>query len=189
MATAEDDLNEADETFKVTITAPDPEVAGVSLGDAEAVGTITDDDGLTVSVAGPGANVEEGQTATFTVTVTGTSTTAVVVSYEVDTGASTAAAADYTAPSETELTISAGVASGTIQIVTNTDAVLEPDETLVLKLTAASTAGEVGVSTTAATAAATIEDKGTVTVSVRDAQASEGESVQFDGGAVWGGVE
>ena len=59
--------------------------AGVSLGDAEAVGTITDDDGLTVSVAGPVANVEEGQTATFTVTVTGTSTTAVVVSYEVDT--------------------------------------------------------------------------------------------------------
>ena len=179
VATVEDELNEADETFKVTITAPDPEVAGVSLGDAEAVGTITDDDGLTVSVAGPGANVEEGQTATFTVTVTGTSTTAVVVSYEVDTGASTAAAADYTAPSETELTISAGVASGTIQIVTNTDTVLEPDETLVLKLTAASTAGEVGVSTTAATAAATIEDKGTVTVSVRDAQASEGESVQF----------
>ena len=117
----------------------------MSLGDAEAVGTITDDDGLTVSVAGPGANVEEGQTATFTVTVTGTSTTAVVVSYEVDTGASTAAATDYTAPSETELTISAGVASGTIQIVTNTDTVLEPDETLVLKLTAASTAGEVGV--------------------------------------------
>ena len=66
VATAEDELNEADttETFKLTITAPDPEVAGVILGDAEAVGTITDDDELTVSVAGPGANVEEGQTAT-----------------------------------------------------------------------------------------------------------------------------
>ena len=91
VATAEDELNEADETFTVAlsgVTLP----AGVSLGDAEAVGTITDDDGLTVSVAGPVANVEEGQTATFTVTVTGTSTTAVVVSYEVDTGASTAAA-------------------------------------------------------------------------------------------------
>ncbi len=180
VATVEDELNEADETFKLRITAPDPEVAGVSLGDAEAVGTITDDDELTVSVAGPGANVEEGQTATFTVTVTGTSTTAVVVSYEVDTDASTAAAADYTAPSETELTIGAGVASGTIEVVTNTDAVLEPDETLVLKLTGASTAGEVGVSTTAATAQATIEDKGAVTVSVKAAQASEGESVQFD---------
>ena len=38
------------------------------------LGTILDDDALTVSVAGPDANVEEGQTATFTVTVTGTST-------------------------------------------------------------------------------------------------------------------
>ena len=167
VATVEDELNEADETFKLRISAPDPEVAGVSLGDAEAVGTITDDDGLTVSVAGPGANVEEGQTATFTVTVTGTSTTAVVVSYEVDTDASTATATDYTAPSGTELTIGAGVASGTIQIVTNTDTVLEPDETLVLKLTAASTAGAVSVATATATATATIEDTDTVTVSVK----------------------
>ena len=152
----------------------------VSLGDAEAVGTITDDDELTVSVAGPGANVEEGQTATFTVTVTGTSTSAVVVSYEVDTDASTATATDYTAPSETELTIGAGVASGTIEVVTATDAVLEPNETLVLKLTGASTAGAVGVSATAATAQATIEDKGMVSVSVKAAQAIEGESVQFE---------
>ena len=179
VATVEDELNEADETFKLTISAPDPEVAGVSLGDAEAVGTITDDDELTVSVAGPVANVEEGQTATFTVTVTGTSTTAVVVSYEVDTDASTAAApGDYTALSEVELTIGVGETSGTIEVVTNTDAVLEPDETLVLKLTGASTAGAVGVSATAATA--TIEDNGTVKVSVADRKASEGGSVGFE---------
>ena len=62
--------------------------------------------------------------------------------------------------------------------MTATDAVLEPDETLVLKLTAASTAGAVSVAT--ATAQATIEDPGTVTVSVGDAQASEGDSVQFE---------
>ncbi len=154
----------------------------MSLGDAEAVGTITDDDELTVSVAGPVANVEEGQTATFTVTVepqTKDSTTAVVVSYEVDTDASTAAApGDYTAPSEVELTIGVGETSGTIEVVTNTDAVLEPDETLVLKLTGASTAGAVGVSATAATA--TIEDNGTVKVSVADRKASEGGSVGFE---------
>ena len=102
--------------------------------------------------------MEEGQTATFTVTVTGTSTSEVVVSYEVDTTASTATSGeDYTAlPSQAELTIGAGVASGTIEVATKTDAVLEPDETVVLKLTAASTAGEVSVST--ATAQATIED-------------------------------
>ena len=166
VATTADDLNEADETFTVSlsgVTVPD----GVSLNadKDEATGTIEDDDALTVSVAGPVVNVEEGQTATFTVTVTGTSTTAVVVSYEVDTGASTATSEDdYTAPSETELTIGAGVASGTIEVATNTDAVLEPDETLVLKLTAASTAGEVSVSTAAT---ATIEDTGAVKVSVK----------------------
>ena len=69
--------------------------------------------------------------------------------------------------------------------MTNTDAVLEPNETLVLKLTAASTAGAVSVAT--ATAEATIEDPGTVTVSVKDAQASEGEAVSF-GWSDWGGV-
>ena len=184
VATVEDELNEAHETFTLTISGPDPEVAGVSVSDAEAVGTIEDDDELTVSVAGPGANVEEGQTATFTVTVgpqTKESTAAVVVSYEVDTGASTASSGDdYTAPSGTELTIGVGETSGTIEIETETDTVLEPDETLVLKLTGASTAGAVSVATATATATATIEDKGTVTVSVADGKASEGGSVAFE---------
>ena len=148
VATTEDDLTEADETFTVSLTVPDgvtlPDGVSVDADKDEATGTILDDDALTVSVAGPDANVEEGQTATFTVTVTGgTSTAAVEVSYEVDTVASTATATDdYTAPSGTVLTIGAGVASGTIDIVTKTDAVLEPDETLVLKLTGVSTAGE-----------------------------------------------
>ena len=182
VATVEDELNEAAETFTVALSGVKlPEDVSLNADKDEAEGTITDDDELTVSVAGPGAKVEEGQTATFTVTVTGTSTSAVVVSYEVDTGASTATSGDdYTAPSETELTIGAGVASGTIEVATATDAVLEPDETLVLELTAASTAGEVSVSETAAEATATIEDTGAVKVSVEDAAAIEGESVQFE---------
>ena len=163
VATVEDELNEAAETFTVSlsgVTLPD----GVSLNadKDEATGTIEDDDALTVSVAGPGANVEEGQTATFTVTVTGTSTSAVVVSYEVDTACvdgELRRRLHGAAGPGVQLTIGAGVASGTIQIVTATDAVLEPDETLVLKLTAASTAGAVSVAA-AATAQATIEDHG-----------------------------
>ena len=166
VATAEDDLNEADETFTVAlsgVTLP----AGVSLGDDDAVGTITDDDELTVSVAGPGANVEEGQTATFTVTVTGTSTTAVVVSYEMDTDASTATSGDLHG-AERGATIGARVASGTIEVVTATDAVLEPNETLVLKLTGASTAGE--LTCRRRRRRRQRRSAGTVTVSVRDAQ-------------------
>ena len=107
--------------------------------------------------------------------------------------ASTAASGeDYTAlPSQAELTIGAGVASGTIQIVTNTDTVLEPDETLVLKLTAASTAGEVSVSDDDGDRRRS-RITGAVKVSVEDAQAIEGESVQFEvelSGAVSSEVE
>ena len=167
VATTGDALNEADETFTVGLTVPD----GVTLPDgvvvgADATGTIEDDDAVTVSVAGPDANVEEGDAAEFTVTVAGaTRTAAVEVSYEVDTTASTASAGtDYTAPSATVLTIAAAETSGTIEIATLTDTVLEPDETLVLKLTAVSTAGDASVTTASATA--TIEDTGTVTVSV-----------------------
>ncbi len=182
VATTEDDLNEADETFTVALTVPDgvtlPE--GVVLGTG-GTGTIEDDDEVTVSVAGPGANVEEGDDAEFTVTVSGgTRTAAVEVSYEVDTTASTATATDdYTAPSATVLTIGAAETSGTIEIATIEDTVLEPDETLVLKLTGVSTAGDASVSTASATA--TIEDTGTVTVSVddADAQADEGDGVSF----------
>ena len=85
VATVEDELNEAAETFTVALSGVKlPEDVSLNADKDEATGTIEDDDGLTVSVAGPGANVAEGQvTATFTVTVTGTSTTAVVVSYEV----------------------------------------------------------------------------------------------------------
>ena len=102
------------------------------------------------------------------------------VSYEVDTAASTATATDdYTAPSGTVLTIAAAETSGTIEIATLTDTVLEPDETLVLKLTGVSTAGEADASTTASSATATIEDTGAVKVSVEAAEADEGDAVRF----------
>ena len=56
---------------------------------------------------------------------------------------------------------------------------LEPDETLVLKLTGVSTAGDADVSTTASSATATIEDTGAVKVSVEAAEADEGDAVRF----------
>ena len=101
VTTTEDALNEADETFTVGLTVPD----GVTLPDGVSLvgtrtrrtGTIDDDDAVTVSVAGPDANVEEGDAAEFTVTVAGaTRTAAVEVSYEVDTTASTASAGPTT---------------------------------------------------------------------------------------------
>ena len=99
--------------------------------------TIEDNDELAASVTGPDS-VDEGELARFTVKLGGgTGTAPVVVSYEVSGTAK--APGDYTAPSGT-LTIDAGQASATIAIQTNTDNEIEPDETLVVTLTTATTA-------------------------------------------------
>ena len=139
---------QAEETFTVTLTGSNLP-AGVSLGTATATGTITDDEALTVSVAGP-LTVVEGNTATFTVSVAGgTSTAPVVVTYTVG-GTATAGGTDYTAPG-VMLTLDAGASSGTIAIPTLDDMVLDRGETLSVTLTNASTsAGTVTVGSPAA---------------------------------------
>ena len=83
--------------------------------------------------------------------------------------------------------MAAAETSGTIEIATLTDTVLEPDETLVLKLTGVSTAGEASVTTASATA--TIEDTGAVKVSVEAAECRRGRRGEVRGGAVRRGVE
>ena len=95
--------------------------------------TIEDNDELSASVSVPEA-VAEGEVAPFTVTLRGGESTApVVVSYTVSGTAK--APGDYTAPSGS-LTIQSGESSGRIPIQTNTDNEIEPDETLVVTLTA-----------------------------------------------------
>ena len=106
----DDDLNEADETFTVSLSAPaDPSTPlNATLADPAATGTITDDDALTVAVTAAADVVAEGEQARFPVTVRGgTSTVAVAVTYTV--GGTATAGEDYTAPSGT-LTLAAGAA-------------------------------------------------------------------------------
>ncbi len=150
VVTLNDDLVEADETFTVKltgVTAPD----GVNLDEDadEATGTITDNDALRVSVAPEETPVDEGDIATFIVSLSDSTRAAdVVVVYEV--GGSATAPSDYVAPDGT-LTIGSGSTSGTIDIQTETDYVLEIDETLIVTLqSATSTGGPVTLSKTAA---------------------------------------
>ena len=148
VATMEDTLAEADETFAVTLTAvnlpPALATLNTELGPAATV-MIVDDDKLTVSVTGP-ESVVEGAVATYTVTLAGgTGSAAVVVDYNTDDSTATEDK-DYTAPSG-KLTITAGAESGRIAIQTTADKVVEPRETLVVKLTGAETAGTVTVGT------------------------------------------
>ncbi len=108
MDTTEDDLDEPDEGFTVTLTVPDGVTvpAGVTVQATAATGTIRDDDVLSAAVSREAATVVEGQWAEFPVTVSdGTSTAEVVVAYAV--GGTATAGTDYTAPSG-ELTITSG---------------------------------------------------------------------------------
>ena len=169
---ADDGLDEADETFTVTLSAP----LHATLSAATATGTIRDDEELAVSVAAVAENVVEDTTAQFEVTVGGgTGTAPVAVSYAV--GGTATPGTDYVAPSGT-LTLAAGAASGTIGIATLADGVLDPGETLQVALSGASTATR-PVQVSGSPATATIVDAGTVTASVAAAAATEGEEVTF----------
>ena len=144
-----------------------------------ATAEITDNDALRAAISEHADNVPEGTAATFTVTLSSTppgveSTADVVVVYTVG---GTATSADYTAPSDTRLTIDSGESSGTITIPTSTDSVLDPGETIVVTLTSASTAGTVTVDPTAVTT--TLVEQGTETVSVAAATATEGAAANF----------
>ena len=176
VTTLQDMLAEASETFTVTLTElvlPD----GVTLGTAMATGTITDDDTLTAAVTAGAATVAEGTKASFPVKLTGgTSTADVMVTYTV-TGTATAGT-DYTAPGGT-LTIPARNASGTIEIQTAADDVLDASETLVVTLTKASTTkGTAAVDPAAATTA--ITDVGSLTVSESSLTVTEGDATGAD---------
>ena len=171
VATTPDDLNEADESFTLRLTLL-TQLGGLTLERTSATGTITDDDTLTAAVSATSGIIAEGESATFEVTLAGgTSTADVEVDYTV--GGTADAGADYTPPSGT-LTIAAGADRGEITIDTHIDGMLEPDETLVVILDAARSAGEVHVDPTPA-----VTTVATVTVSVAAAEAQEGEPLRF----------
>ena len=181
--------NAVDEDDK-TVTVSGTVLAGAEVfAPADQTLTITDDDVLATVTAlestqcdpdsEPSACVEEGNDALFPVTLTGgTTTAAVVIGYEVSSEDATVDV-DYTAPSDGLLTIAQGESTGTITVETNgDDDILDPGETLKVTLTSGSTtAGGVQVSETAATM--TIADTGQVNVSVADAEAAEGDAVNF----------
>ena len=170
-----DELNEAEEEFTLTLSGAANATLAGGNSELAATGTITDDDELTAAVSADAASVAEGDSASFTVELSGgTSTAEVVVSYTVDGTA--VANSDYTAPSGA-LTLAAGAASGTIAIQTLADAELDPDETLEVTLSGASTAGAVQVA--AELAQTTITDDDTATVTIEAASATEGESLAF----------
>ena len=134
----DDDLFEQrNELFTVTLTRErwvlvDPDNSSRNI-------KIKDDDVLSAAVVAADANVVEGSDATFRIWVSGSRHTEdVVVQYE--TGGTATSGDDYTAPTGT-VTIPVGQRSVPIAIGTTADSVHDPNETLVVTLTDATSVG------------------------------------------------
>ena len=187
VATLEDELNETDEFFTVTLLPADlPD--GSRTDRLDPTLTIFDDDGLTATLSAERLILEEGEPATFAVELSGgTSTAPVVVNYLVAESGTVTAGSDYAEPSGS-LTIATGATRGTFTIVTLDDEQLERDEWLAVQLPeeCCFSAGSVKPGEADAPTRVTIRDNDTVAVSIGEAAAGgataraiEGDPVRF----------
>ena len=161
---ADDDVNESDETFTVTLS----NASGAVLGTASATGTI-ENRYVTpaVSISDAGGTEGDGDIA-FTVTLDSAASATVTVDYATANG--TADGDDYTATSGT-LTFDAGTISGTIIVPIADDDENESDETFTVTLSNAS-----GATLGTASATGTIRNRHvTPAVSISDAGGTEGD--------------
>ena len=136
IATADDAVNEAAETFDLDLTTP----TGVSCGNAtiaagNATATINDNDALTISIDDVGE--DEGDAGTvpfvFTVTLSAVSEQVITVDYDTVDGTATSAA-DYVDTGGT-LTFGAGTTSQTLTVEVNGDLDCENNEIFTVELT------------------------------------------------------
>ena len=120
MQTREDEIDEPDEAFTVTLSDP----SGAVLAAATASGTITDDDVPTLSIAD--ATAVEGEPARFAVTLRPASEQTVTVSYRT-AGGTAAAGLDFDTVSGT-LTFAPRTTRQVIAVQTREDEIDEIDE-------------------------------------------------------------
>ena len=176
--TTQDTLAEDPEKFTMRLTPvslPD----NVQLATTEATATISASDPLTANVRRQSPTVLEGSDAKFVVELTGgTGSTNVVINYEVvsDSTPSATEGDDYEPPSK-KLTISARQSSGTISVRTIDDDVLDRGEKIKITLMGGSTAGTITANDSSEDTL--IADGNTVTLTVADAIADEGEPAVF----------
>ena len=128
--TREDTADEPNETFTVTLSDPN----GATLGDADAVGTIFDDDepALPPVLLISDASAVEGEVLSFQVTLSRTSDTLVAVDYET-AGGTALEGTDYYAASGA-LTFEPGTMERTLDVRTREDTIDEPNETFTVRL-------------------------------------------------------
>jgi hypothetical protein len=167
-----DTTDELDETF--TLTLSNPTGAALATGGLSAASAmIDDDDGPSVSVAGPASSVAEGNSGTvnavFSVTLSTPSVQTVTVPYATAAGTATSGT-DYTATSGTA-TFTPGQTTQPVTVPVTGDTLNENDETFSLVLSAP-VDGTLGTSS----AVATIGNDDGSTLAVGDASVIEGDS-------------
>ena len=185
--TLEDELNESDEFFTVTLL-PAELPDGSRTDRLDSTLTIFDDDGLTATVSGEQTILEEGEPARFRVELSGgTSTAPVEIAYLV-AGSSTVTAGEDYEESSGRLTIAAGATEGEFTIRTLDDELIERDEWLAVELPeeCCTSAGSVKPGEAAEPVRVTVRDNDAVSVSIGEAaaggataRASEGDPVRF----------
>ena len=128
-----DDLDEVDETFTVTLSAPEH----AELADAEATGTITDDDdapALTLSAPASAATEGDDDNLAFTVTLAPASGREVTVSYATSDGTAVSPADFTAAAGDASLTFAPGETTKTVTVPIVDDTLDEDDETFTVTL-------------------------------------------------------
>ena len=164
-----DTADEANETVVIALS----DASGASLASARGTGTIADDDTPSFSIDSPSAAEGDSGTASlmFTVTLSPASYQQVSVNYA-DAGTGTATSgSDYAALGGT-LTFAAGETSKTIAVSVTDDALDEPDETVVVVLSNASS----GTSIATASGTGTIADNDVPGFSIDSPSVAEGDS-------------
>lgn len=121
VATAQDSLFEADETFGATLSNA---TGGTSIVGTTATGTIVNDDAAP-SFSVSGGSATEGSSVVFTVTRSGDAQANETVDFATSNG--TAGAGDYTSVSQT-LTFTTGQTIATVTVTTAQDSLFETDE-------------------------------------------------------------
>ena len=164
-----DALDEDDETFSVTLSAP----VSATLGTASATATIVDDD-LPPSVSIAATSVAEGDagtaTATFTVSLSAASGRSISVGYATAAG-SALPGADFVAASGT-VAVAVGTTSQTVQVAVLGDVLDEDDETFSVTL-----ASPVNATLGSATAVGTIvDDDLPPSLAIGDVTVTEGDT-------------
>ncbi|MEZ6123003.1 MAG: Calx-beta domain-containing protein [Planctomycetaceae bacterium] len=169
-----DRIVELDETIQVTLSGINDGGQGVTLADAVGIGTISNDDTATLTIANVAVN--EGGSLTFSVTLDRAVDAGLSLSYAAQDETATIANNDYS-PEPGNLLTFTGQAGEVRNIIVQTtnDATVELNETFLINLSGLQAAGR-NVVLGNTFARGTINNNDTATISITDVTITEGNS-------------